>query len=235
MHFTVLYANIYILYKSKFSEDISHNEFEHQFVVQDNDDHNNDHRLGATESGSTDAEAKKVIFNSTEYFSSVLNKEQQFKTIEKEIQKIKSLMQLKTQAENCVSQEQLNVVRKYLESAVSSMQAYNNYHISQANAMFDQTSNPPPNACNKKQLRFFSTKRKRNCTGRITKPSAEEQESACHSLKVTEVTVCAICWKEDDDRTSEWVSCSKCNLWSHIACLKPDVLESDEHFYGRCQ
>ena len=85
---------------------------------------------------------------------------------------------------------------------------------------------------------FFSTKRKRSSASRIKKPSVEEQESASHSLKTTEVTVCAICWKEEDDEHNsqeiEWISCSKCKLWMHKACLDPNELECDEYECKRC-
>ena len=66
----------------------------------------------------------------------------------------------------------------------------------------------------------------------------KEQESASYSLKAIEVTVCAICWKEEDDEHTsqdiEWISCSKCELWIHKACLNPDQLECDEYVCERC-
>ena len=223
---------------SDFKKDIQDSDSEHQLRIQDDHGHSIDQSLpkSPTESSSTETEAKSLSFNSSEYFTSVLNKEQQFKSIESTKVEINNLMlQLKTQAESCISQEQLNVVKSHLHSAVSSMEAYNHHHMLQR---FNQTSNPPPNASNKKQLRFFSTKHKRSSTGRIKKPSVEEQESASYSLKATEVTVCAICWKEEDDEHTsqdiEWISCSKCELWIHKACLNPDQLECDEYICERC-
>jgi len=145
---------------SDFGNDVQDSDSEYKLRIQGDHGHGVDQNLSnslsPTESSSTEIEAKSVSFNSSEYFTSVLDKEQQFKSIENTKVEMNSLMlQLKTQAENCISQEQLNVVivvKSHLRSAVSSMEAYNHHHITQR---FNQTSNPPPNACNKKQLHFF--------------------------------------------------------------------------------
>ena len=212
------------------------NQMSDPLAEQDNPSHSADNSSVSTAT----VEVKETPFNSTEHFASVLNTERQFKNIERTKLDINSLMQqLKTNVEGCLSQEQLNVVKKHLQSAVSSMEAYNHYHTAQCNSTFNQTSNPPPNACNKKQLRFFSTKRKRNCTAsKMKKPSHEEQKSASQSLQAMDVTVCAICWKEEDENNTEedilWISCSKCELWMHTSCLKSDVIDPDGYLCESC-
>jgi len=134
---------------------IQGSEFEHELSTQADCNHNTHDSSDLADSTAT-VEVKEVAFNSSEYFASVLNKEQQFRNNEKTQQEINSLMQeLKTNVEGCLGQEQLSVVKKHLQSAVSSMEVYNHYQIAQGNAMFNQTSNPPPNTCDKKTATFF--------------------------------------------------------------------------------
>ena len=95
--------------------------------------------------------------------------------------------------------------------------------------------NPQSNAYNKKQFRFFSTKRKSTSSARIQKPSIEKHKNATEKLQSVEVTVFCICWKEDDSSTSEdvlWIACRKCGLWMHSLCVKQT--DFDEYLCKNC-
>ena len=69
----------------------------------------------------------------------------------------------------------------------------------------------------------------------MQKPSIEEQETATEKLQAVEVTVCCVCWKEDDTSTSEdvlWTACTKSGLWMHSLCV--NHTNSDECLCKSC-
>ena len=178
-------------------------------------------------------------FNTSEYFSSVLHKEQQDRNIKKSKAEINNMLQsIKATTECNSNQETLEVVKRHLQCAIFSIEAYKQNGLVQDNDSFKQTTNPPPNACSKKQPRFFSTKKKPSQkTTRMKKPSAEEQQTSSKLLQSMESNLCAICWKEDDDSDNDdvqWVSCSKCELWMHKSCVKSDMVNSNDYFCQNC-
>ena len=183
-------------------------------------------------------ESQATSFNTPEYFSSVLCKEQHNKSIENTKLEINNMLQkIKSGTENCFSKEELGIVKMHLHSAISSIEAHKHYSMVQCTQMFKQKSNPPPNSCNKKQPRFFSTRRKTKTNTGIKKPSDEEKQTTSKKLQSIDITLCAICWKEEDDNDSDevlWIACSKCQLWMHKLCVKSDMVKCNEYFCTQC-
>jgi len=175
-------------------------------------------------------------FNTSEYFSVMLQKEQRPRSLENMKVEIYNLMhKIKGGIDECHSLENLEIIKKHLQSAVSSIEVYKHSHHAKDDQSFTQKINPPSNACNKKQFRFFSTKRKRTSSARMQKPSIEEHKKATEKLQSVEVTVCCICWKEDDSSTSEdvlWIACRKCGLWMHSLCV--EQTDSEEYLCKNC-
>ena len=85
------------------------------------------------------------------------------------------------------------------------------------------TSTYAANTNNQKQMRFHSTKKKREKhSNRWSKPTREEELSICNKLSGVEVKFCRVCFQEDDGCTDcpyvNWVQCTKCSIWLHEKC-----------------
>ena len=81
----------------------------------------------------------------------------------------------------------------------------------------EPTSTYAANTNNKKQLRFHSTKKKRESHfNRWSRPTVDEEISICSKLSATYVKFCGVCFKEDNGYTEspiiQWV---ECNIWLH--------------------
>ena len=65
-----------------------------------------------------------------------------------------------------------------------------------------------------KKKRFHSTKNVRKQTNKtVSKPSTKD---ALTVLQKTDITACAICYREDDPSNETditWVECSECGIW----------------------
>ena len=104
---------------------------------------------------------------------------------------------------------------------------------------FTVKKRPAPNANSVTQESFFSTKKRRTENAkRIRKPTNEEQVSIKSKLDSTEVMLCAICFKSDDDYQQEtdveWIECIECSSWAHQACAKRAFLTSLDFENYRC-
>ena len=134
-------------------------------------------------------ETQASTFNTSEYFSSVLRKEDDGSNEKSKLEVDVMLQKIKSSIESCCNQEEIDIVKMHLRSAISSIDAYKHGNTPK----FKQMSNPPPNSCNKVQPRFFSTRRKAKTNTRIKKPSCEEEQTTSKKLQSVDVTLCAIC------------------------------------------
>ena len=101
------------------------------------------------------------------------------------------------------------------------------------NQTLKQLHAPPPNASHSQQLRFYSTKKKRQLAPRWSKPSSNEYQAARKKICTADVKLCAVCWKEDDTNNSNevlWIACTKCDLWMHKSCIKMPTIENNEFY-----
>lgn len=201
-------------------------------TLQSKQDETDLETVAETMDSSVAIETQASSFNTAEYFSSVLHKKGDWSNEKSKLEIDAMLQKIKSNIESCSSQE-LDTVKMHLRSAISSIEAHKQ-HISQT---FTQRSNPPPNLCNKKQLRFFSTRCKNKTSIRIQKPSNEEQLSTSKKLQSTDVTLCGMCWKEEDNSDSSevlWIACSKCELWMHKSCITSNMIKGNEYYCTHC-
>ena len=93
---------------------------------------------------------------------------------------------------------------------------------------------PASDALTEKQS-FYSTKQKRVATKTIAKPSSEEVTRSKEVLTSVDITLCAICLKEDDSGhldNIDWMQCSKCERWFHSSCLQQiNTVTTDQDYY----
>ena len=74
-----------------------------------------------------------------------------------------------------------------------------------------------------KQLGFYSTKKRRVTTSRWAKPNEKDISNS----KATLITVCGICFMEEDNMYTEvidWLQCEMCSIWVHKQCVKASML-----------
>lgn len=88
-------------------------------------------------------------------------------------------------------------VRTHIQSATSLLQAVEQYPGITAIQMDQKNKPASTNSMHQKQLRFFSTKKKRETTKcTLSKPKPEEQATCISFLRETEIRVCGTCFLE---------------------------------------
>ena len=113
----------------------------------------------------------------------------------------------------------MKTVKKHMQSAISLLNA--NSGTAQDKEVFEPATKIAPNSNHIQQLRFFSTKKKRNTRKRWAKPTRDEEETTKTKMAKTAIKVCGVCWQEDDKKNSEhisWIECEICGLWVHESC-----------------
>ena len=84
----------------------------------------------------------------------------------------------------------------------------------------------PPNKNADKQLRFFSTKKRKLTSTHLSKPSYTESQQCKSHLLSTDTTLCGVCLQGDDcseDELVDLVQCSTCEMWIHLACAHCEI------------
>ena len=93
------------------------------------------------------------------------------------------------------------------------------------------TKHVPPNTNKEPQKRFHSTKNVHKQTNKtVSKPNTNNAFKALPVLQKTDITVCAICYREDDPSNETditWVECSECGIWVHTFCLSATEIQED--------
>ena len=131
----------------------------------------------------------------------------------------------------CDNQETLHAVSNHISSAISVMKASDAYSTTELNIR----KRPAPNENHEKQPRFYSTKKKRQKSVSLSKPSPEEEMIAQQNLETTDVCVCSLCFKVDDggaDEIVNWTRCCHCSLWYHSLCVG---VESESFMCKLCE
>ena len=86
----------------------------------------------------------------------------------------------------------------------------------------------------------FIQPKKRQTASRFDKPSTHECRIAQKKMCTTDVKVCAVCWREDDNDTNNsndvaWIACTKCELWIHRSCIATQNIEQNEFYCENCK
>ena len=135
----------------------------------------------------------------------------------------------------CTNREIINTVCSHLKSAITVVKAANTKETPVASTLVIR-KRPAPNSNSEKQFRFHSTKKKRCKGSRWAKPTIEEQNIVREKMENTQVEVCGICMKQDDNRDGvevEWIECTKCKLWVHAACIS-DSYDKNDYLCWNC-
>ena len=125
----------------------------------------------------------------------------------------------------------MHAVSNHISSAISVMKASDAYSTTELNIR----KRPAPNENHEKQPRFYSTKKKRQKSVSLSKPSPEEEMIAEQNLETTDVCVCSLCFKVDDggaDEIVNWTRCCHCSLWYHSLCVG---VESESFMCKLCE
>ena len=153
--------------------------------------------------------------NSSQYLSSILVNT----TRDLERQKIEALakvVELQTVVQSTDNPTLLTVAAKHTTNAISILR------IPQREERLVVRKRCAPNQVPEKQVRFRSVKKRKSASNRsLSKPTNAEAQQLQRCLEQTAVTVCGICYKEQDNMTGDniqWIQCSKCSIWMHEAC-----------------
>ena len=193
-----------------------------------------DTELLLTDPGTTGKYENSSVANTADDVTKLKNSNEKIKM---EIEKM--LYDINTKLTSCNNEDCLRNTKRHLQSAISSVTAYEKYPTVYRHTL-KETVKAAPNALHKKQLRFFSTKKKKRSTRTLSlkKPSNEEYQVAQKKLRTCEVELCAVCWKTEDESLSQeidWIMCTKCDAWMHRLCVKQRNSDSNEFYCENCK
>ena len=115
-------------------------------------------------------------------------------------------------AKSIDSAEGLQAASQHLTSAISIMKAPESQMPQQ---VLPCQKRPAPNARLEPQVRYHSTKKKREKLKSLSKPSTAQTIQAKEMLESGDVRLCSVCLKEDDEEQTEEVE------WHKVQCLTP--------------
>ena len=121
----------------------------------------------------------------------------------------------------------IKATHKHLNAALTIINAR---HIT--NDTFTARKRSAPNSNSEQQVRFHSTKKKREQKARVSKPSEEELVSCQGDLEKVEIKVCGLCLFETDNQDGDdvdWIQCDTCSMWFHLSCVEVHI--TTEKFY----
>ncbi len=142
-----------------------------------------------------------------------------------------NLHQLHTLLTSSDNNDAVQSATEHIKSGINVLKAY---EARKEHPPLPIKSQSSPNAINVTQIRFQSTKNKRPRQTGIAKPSAVAVANCKEKLSKVDITVCIVCYKEDDRQDCEsdrvdWAQCSKCHQWLHTSCGRA-VYESEKSF-----
>ena len=121
----------------------------------------------------------------------------------------------------------LKATHKHLNAALATINAR---HIT--DNTFTARKRSAPNSNSEQQVRFHSTKKKREQKARVSKPSEEELVSCKGNLENVEIKACGLCLFETDNQDGndvDWIQCDTCSMWFHLSCV--EIHTTTEKFY----
>ena len=122
---------------------------------------------------------------------------------------------------------------KHIQAGLSVIKAFQN---GTENRILVPKRKIAPNENCDKQLKFFSTRKKRKIadTNALSKPTILQSSNVKKTLQETEPMFCSKCINENDntgDENIEWINCSKCSVWLHCSCAVPPITSSTPEDY----
>ena len=146
------------------------------------------------------------------------------KRVKNEVVTLANEIQLITRESD--NEEVVKAGLEHLKNAVSIMKALQKKDTTSSDSLAPARY-IAPNANSEVQMRFHSTKRKRQAstTPGLKKPTLQQMDTCVNEMSNqvdSVVKVCGICFMEDDNTISSqevlWIQCSYCSLWLHTAC-----------------
>ena len=197
-----------------------------------------DNESGGMECGGYDEHSTTVYGGSKEgmraYYSRMLRQDRATEEITHLHQGIHELLQeLDMIQSQCFNAEVLSTAKKHLSAAVCTVKASHLYPKQFGISTIPIRKRPAPNANHEKQIRFYSTKKKRVTKERCAKPTLVEKESSKVILNNVETQVCGVCCREEDTFNAgvdyvDWLQCGICAIWIHSKCCED--CEDKENF-----
>ena len=139
------------------------------------------------------------------------------------------------QVELCNNAEALNAAHTHLNNAISVLKGISSTDIEPLKGQ----EKIAPNRNFKKQLRFCSTRKKREPRTKVlAKPTMEDKAKVLNVMKDVQATLCGICVEESDKSTKavvDWLECSCCYLWVHVECNATHARQDWVYFYPFCR
>ena len=146
---------------------------------------------------------------------------------------LESISKLKQLVESCEDSSYFAEVNAHLASSITLIKT------KKLPLLITRKRPAAPNSNSITQTRFFSTKKKRKTNTGLGKPTEEDTKTIKSKLEDIEPSVCGICFQEDDANISEgsveWVACSRCSLWVHLACISCSSKTTIDYKNYRCK
>ena len=135
----------------------------------------------------------------------------------------------------CNNLDTLKAVGRQTDSSIAVLKCMEG--CSYSNVDLSVRKRPAPNSKNTPQIRFTSTKKKRTKSPSLTVPSRDQVAMVRSTLSQVDVTVCAVCFKEQDSGDGDlvkWTKCSTCDGWLHVACTSSSCPDRDDFVCQNC-
>ena len=168
------------------------------------------------------ASPKTGTCNTLQYFSNLFEdtKSTDCKLSTLRLQVQHQIDELNTLVRSCQHADALKASTQHLASAITVIKAIEKTTNSNP-AVLSRKRHYAPNKNVEKQLRFFSTKKRKLASAHLSKPSFNESQKCKSHLLSLDTTFCGICLEEEDcskDDLIEWVQCNTCKIWLHVTC-----------------
>ena len=142
---------------------------------------------------------------------------------------IQACKKIELKIRNSEKVEAVKACTQHLNHALTMISSFDKHQRS----VLPQKRKLAPNTHIEPQLRFVSTKKKRQKATRLAKPSNDEIAKCIVSLDDVEIEVCGICFRENDSisycSTVHWIQCYECDMWFHSSCVALDKENIDEN------
>ena len=166
----------------------------------------------------TQMEVHEHDVSSLDYLSSQVNNDSKTSTVHD--RSIETCKKIEIALMRTTSIDAVKTAEKHLKAALAILNA------TEVSESLNAHKRVAPNTHIQQQIRFHSTKKKRQHKQKLSKPNEEELLSCHDELYRTEITVCGICLKEHDaesGQTLQWIQCDNCNIWLHQTCAEVSI------------
>ena len=162
-----------------------------------------------------------------DYFDDILSKSKVDTDLNSAKSKfINQLNQLRDMVMSCDNHDTIAAASKHIKTAASIFNSLENQKDKTVSLLRKRQYAPNQNM--DKQLKFYSTKKRRiGTTPILSKPSSLQSKANKDNLSNTETKFCWSCLKENDinhaNQTISWIQCDNCSIWLHCTCAQNNL------------